>query len=116
MKTITEINESEFEQEVLNAGSLVVGNFYAPWSRHSQAFTPVLEQVAAATSAKFVKVNASKNTDLCGWYGVDSLPTLLFFRDGIIAARIVGETSSEAILAKLESLASPQTALSMSNA
>src|SRR5580698_1440195 len=106
MKPIAEINEAAFEVEVLNAAEIVVVNFYAPWSYHSKAFAPVLEDVAASFGqlAKFVKVDADKNAGLGNWYDIRSLPTLLFFRNGQIVTKIIGATSKESILAKFESL------------
>jgi thioredoxin 1 len=53
---------------------------------------------------KIVKVNADDNPDLSLWYEVQSIPTLLYFVDGSIRAKVVGTASKEAILAKLEPL------------
>lgn len=64
----------------------------------------VLADIAAkcADNVEILKVNADDNPELSFWYDIQSIPTLLFFRDGHLRARVVGTASSEAILAKLE--------------
>jgi thioredoxin 1 len=107
IKTILEINEPEFEREVLKSGQPVLVNFWAAWSLPCGMLGPVLEEVAAACvgSAKVVRVNADDNPDLGMWYEIRSIPSLLYFINGEVRARIVGTASKEAILAKLGSLA-----------
>jgi thioredoxin 1 len=102
MKTITEISEAEFEATVLNAAFPVAVSFYAPWSRHCQVMEPVLAEAAKATGSPFFCVNVSRYPGLSGWYGVESIPTVLFFRKGEIADKIVGVASKEEILGKLK--------------
>jgi len=59
-----------------------------------------------AGSAEIVKVNADDNPELSIWYNIQSIPTLLFFRDGLLQTRVIGTASSEAILASC--VASPR--------
>jgi len=64
---------------------------------------PVLNEVMKALSrVRFVKINADDNPHLSLWYGVQSLPTLLYFINGDVHARIVGTASKEAVLSQLE--------------
>jgi thioredoxin 1 len=107
MKTILEINEPDFEMEVLKSRQPVLVNFWADWSQPCRRLGPVLEEVAAACKgrAKVVKVNADDNPNLGLSYWIQSIPTLLFFINGEARARIVGAASKEAILAKLKLLA-----------
>jgi thioredoxin 1 len=67
---------------------------------------PVLNKVMRASSGnvKFVKINSDENPDLSLWYGIHSIPALLYFVDGVVRARITGTASQQAILAKLESV------------
>jgi thioredoxin 1 len=60
--------------------------------------------------SRSVKINADKNPDLSVWYGIQSIPTLLYFVDGTVRSRIVGTTSAEAILSKLNSWDQGKTA------
>ncbi|MGO8764477.1 MAG: thioredoxin family protein [Limisphaerales bacterium] len=106
MKPILEINEPDFEMEVLKSGQPVLVNFWTEWSQPCRRLGPVLEEVAAGCKgkAKVVKVNADANPQLGMSYWIQSIPTLLYFINGAERARIVGTASKEAILAKLESL------------
>lgn len=100
-----EVNDSSFESEVLNSAQPVMVAFQAPWSRPCRILEQTLNEVAAACAgiAKIVRVNADDNPALSLWYDVHSIPTLLYFMDGNLRARIVGTATKEAILSKLES-------------
>ena len=106
MNPILEINERDFEVEVLKSQQPVLVNFWADWSQPCRRLGPVLEEVAGvcAGRAKVVKVNADANPQLGMAYWIQSIPTLLYFINGRDRARIVGTASKEAILAQLESL------------
>ena len=105
-KPILEINEADFELEVLKSNQPVLVNFRAVWSQPCRILEPVLDEVAAASAngVKMVKVNVDDNPDLGMRYEIQSIPTLLFFINGNVGARIVGTASKEAILSKLHSL------------
>jgi thioredoxin 1 len=99
-----EIREGDFKAEVLESKQPVLVEFWAPWSQPCKILESVLNEIATACGGKvkIVKVNADDNPDLSLWYEVQSIPTLLYFVDGSIRAKVVGTASKEAILAKLE--------------
>ncbi len=104
-KTLTvEVGEEKFEAEVLRSKEPVLVAFCAPWSRPCQILESVLEEVATACAgrAKVVKVNADDNPDLSLWYEIRSIPTLLYFVNGALHAKLVGTATKEAILAKFQ--------------
>lgn len=110
------VGEVEFEPQVLQASKPVLVLFWAAWSLPCQVIDSVLAEVAArcADNVEIFRVNADDNPELSFWYDIQSIPTLLFFLDGRLQARLVGTASSEAILAKLQAaaqaaLARPQT-------
>ena len=78
--------------------------FWAPWSRPCHILDSVLDEVATACAGrvKVAKVNADDNPYLSMWYEIQSIPTLLFFMEGDVRAKIVGTASKEAILAELQ--------------
>jgi len=80
--------------------------FSAAWSRPCQILDSVLEEVAATCAGreKVVRINADNNPDLSLVWNIQSIPTLLYFVDGNLRARIVGTASKEAILSKLRSV------------
>ncbi len=109
MKTrhVQEIDEAEFEREVLRSKVPVLVGFLAGWSQPCRLVEPVLDEVAEACNgnAKILKVNVDDNPDLGSWYGIQSVPTVSYFVNGTVCAKIVGTASARAILAKLQSLA-----------
>src|SRR6266478_4958797 len=106
MKPILEINEPDFEEEVLKRKQPILVAFSAAWSRPCQILDSVLEEVAAACAGrvKVVRINADNNPDLSLVWKIQSIPTLLYFVDGNLRAKIVGTASMEAILSKLRSV------------
>jgi len=103
MKPILEINDPDFDLEVLKSKQPVLVNFWADWSQPCRRLGPVLEEVAAACNgiAKVVKVNADDNPQLGMSYWIQSIPTLICFVNGEERGRIVGTASREAILSLL---------------
>jgi len=103
---IVEVDESTFDSEVFDSAQPVLVAFGAPWSRQCHILETTLDEVATACagSVKLVKVNADDNPYLSICYEVESIPTLLFFLEGQLAAKIVGTVSKEAILARLRAV------------
>ena len=101
---IVEIDEMNFEAEVLQSKQPVLVAFFAPWSRACQTVGPVLDEVATACagSVKVVKVNADNNPDLGLWYEIQSIPTLLFFVGGSLRGKVIGTVSKEAVFSQLQ--------------
>ena len=110
-KQAKEINEPEFETEVLRSAQPVLVGFLTGWSKPCLLVEPVLDEVAHACNgnAQIFKVNVDDNPDLGTIYGVQSIPMLIFFLNGMVRAKIVGMVSSKAILAKLNSLTTENT-------
>jgi thioredoxin 1 len=99
-----EVSERSFQTEVLQSKQPVLVEFWAPWSRPCQVLESVLNELVTTCGGKvkIVRVNADDNPDLSLWYEVQSIPTLLYFVDGSVRAKVVGTASKEAILAKIE--------------
>lgn len=107
MKSIIELNETNFETEVLKAAEPVLVDFYAPWCGPCKMLAPFLEQLAIefAGKIKFAKLNVDNALKLAGRYGITSVPTLTLFRGGQSVDQMVGLTSPSLLKRWLEKAA-----------
>jgi thioredoxin 1 len=98
-----DIEEADFDAEVLRSKQPVLVEFWTPWSRPCQVLESILEDIARSWAGKsrVVRVNADDSLDLSLWYDIQSIPTLIYFVEGKPCLRIVGTASKEAILGKL---------------
>ena len=109
MKHIIEINEANFEAEVLQSNQLVLVDFWAEWCGPCKMLAPVLDEIAVEQNgrAKVVKVNVDENPMRAQRYNIQSIPTLLYFAGGEVRDRTIGVPSKQSIISKLEKLGVP---------
>ena len=109
MKTTIEINEANFESEVLQSNQPVLVDFWAEWCGPCKMLAPVVDEIALeqAGRVKVAKVNVDSNPGLAARFGIQSIPTLLYFVGGEVRDQTVGVLSKRAIVAKLEKLTVP---------
>lgn len=103
---ITEIDDDSFEKEVLQSPLPVLVDFWAPWCGPCRAIAPTIEdlQKAYAEKIKFVKVNVDDNPLTPSKYGIQAIPTLIFFKDGEVAEQITGMVAKAKLEEAIESL------------
>ena len=109
MKATIEINETNFETEVLQSSQPVVVDFWAEWCGPCKMLSPLLEEIATETAGrvKVAKVNVDASPALAARYGIQAIPTLLYFAGGEARDKTVGVAGKKAILSKVEKLAVP---------
>lgn len=96
------ITDNNFEKEVLNAQVPVLIDFYADWCGPCRMVSPIVDEIAVQNGYIFVgKVNVDENPNITTKYDIVSIPTLIIFKDGEEASRIVGYTSKEEILKEI---------------
>lgn len=103
MLTITKNN---FESEVVKSTKPVAIDFWAEWCGPCKMMSPVFEELGKDLSAKgtFAKLNVDEQSDLAGKYGVMSIPTIVVFKGGKEAGRIIGFVPKPVLKQKLEAL------------
>lgn len=109
MKHTIEINGANFQTEVLQSSQPVLVDFWAEWCGPCKMLGPVLEEIAAEHEGhlKVAKVNVDTNPELAERFGIQSIPTLLYFAGGKVRDKTVGVLSKPAIVSRLEKLAVP---------
>lgn len=104
-QTVT-VTDANFEEEVLNSPVPVLLDFWAPWCPPCRMLSPVMDEIAAEKTgvAKIAKVNVDENQELARRFKVQSIPLLLFFKNGEVADQQLGAANKKALVNKLDAL------------
>jgi thioredoxin 1 len=104
--TVTAIQGSEFQDEVVKSERPVVVDFYADWCGPCKIIEPIVHKLAEEYNGrvKFVSIDTDANQELTGQFGIMSIPTVMFFSKGKVEDIVVGAVPATVLKAKVESL------------
>ena len=97
------LTEQTYDEALAAAEGLVMIDFWAAWCGPCRAVAPVLDELSAAHDVPVLKVNVDENPGLAARYGIRSIPTILFVKDGEVVDHVVGaapKAAFEKVIAK----------------
>jgi thioredoxin 1 len=99
-----ELNVENFDEKVLKSDKLVMVDFWAAWCGPCKMVGPVVDQLATEYDGKAVigKVDVDANQDIAAKYGVRSIPTILFLKNGEVVDKSVGAVPKASLAEKLD--------------
>jgi len=101
------LSDANFVSEVLESDKPVLVDFWAVWCGPCRIIAPIIEELAVEFEgkAKIAKLDVDHNPQSAMQFGVRSIPTLLFFKDGQVVDQLIGTAPKKVLAAKLENLA-----------
>jgi thioredoxin 1 len=104
---VARISEAQFEAQVEKASLPVVVDFYADWCGPCKMLAPRMEELAGqfTNQVRFVKVNVDEAAALARRFEIQAIPTLVFFKDGQVADRLVGLPAKADLETRIKALA-----------
>nr|3ZIV_A Chain A, AECA THIOREDOXIN [synthetic construct]3ZIV_B Chain B, AECA THIOREDOXIN [synthetic construct]3ZIV_C Chain C, AECA THIOREDOXIN [synthetic construct] len=102
--SVIEINDENFDEVIKKSDKVVVVDFWAEWCGPCRMIAPIIEELAEEYAGKVVfgKVNVDENPEIAAKYGIMSIPTLLFFKNGKVVDQLVGARPKEALKERIK--------------
>lgn len=97
-------NKDEF-LKIINENEIVIVDFFATWCGPCKMLSPVIENVEKLLpNIKFIKVDIDQHNELASEYRIQSVPTLIFIKNGIEVAKSIGYVDEDALIEKIKTL------------
>lgn len=98
------VSDDSFEQDVINADTPVLVDFWAEWCNPCKTIAPILDEIASSYEGKLkvAKINIDENANTPAKYNVRGIPTLMLFKNGELEATKVGTVSKSQLSAFLD--------------
>jgi thioredoxin 1 len=98
-----ELNGDAFEKDILSSDGVALVDFWAPWCPPCRGIAPIIDELAQEFKgqAQVTKVNVDDHNALAVRYGINNIPTLLFFKDGELVDRVQGAVPKDTLESKL---------------
>jgi thioredoxin 1 len=101
--TLNDVTDTNFQAEVIESEQPVLVDFWAPWCGPCRVVAPVLEEIASERpDLKIVKLNVDENQQTAAAFEVLSIPTLILFKHGQVAKKVIGAYPKRKLEAELE--------------
>jgi thioredoxin 1 len=99
---LIEVTDTNFQAEVIESETPILVDFWAPWCGPCRVVAPVLEEIAAEREdLRIVKLNVDENQQTAATFEVLSIPTLILFKDGQVAKKVIGAYPKRKLEAEL---------------
>jgi len=101
--TLQDVSDANFQAEVIESDAPVLVDFWAPWCGPCRVVAPVLEEIASERpDLRIVKLNVDDNQQTAAQFDVLSIPTMILFKNGEVAKKIVGAYPKRKLEAEIE--------------
>lgn len=103
---VLQVTDQDFDEKILNGGKPAMVDFWAVWCGPCRMIAPHVEALAQEYTGKAIvaKLDVDQNRQTAIRFGIQSIPTLLFFKDGKVVDRVVGAVDKKVLQSKLEAL------------
>lgn len=101
---VVQITDHDVDERVLKGKGLILVDFWAEWCGPCRMVAPILDELAGEYEGRvtIAKLNVDENRDSAARFGIRSIPTILFYKDGVQVEQVIGALSKSALKTKVE--------------